>query len=225
MSRGIRIGATFPASRPHLTPEVKRDSDLFNQINGALYHDDCTWVVPGSHLRDDLPAEREAIPDDVPRPPQLDDKTSEERERICLDYCRSMPGARRLYLDPGDLCIYRNTLWHTANSCRTETPPSSTSSTRPPTRVARELRTVTGDEEGTTRRAAATFSLPNAGQRPDADRRHGHGIKPGPAGRAPAAAAAAGSCALPVHLHDLSARLVDRDGRRLDAQQCDKATG
>ena len=94
-----------PASRPHLTPEVKRDSDLFNQINGALYHDDCTWVVPGSHLRDDLPAEREAIPDEVPRPPQLDDKTCEERERICLDYCRSMPGARHLYLDPGDLCI------------------------------------------------------------------------------------------------------------------------
>ena len=30
----------------------------------------------------------------------------------CREYARSMPGARQLFLDAGDFCLYRNTLWH-----------------------------------------------------------------------------------------------------------------
>jgi ectoine hydroxylase-related dioxygenase (phytanoyl-CoA dioxygenase family) len=103
-----------PLSRPALTTEAKRDPDLFNQVNCALYRDDCTWVVPGSHARDDSPAEREAFPEDIPPGPPLHG-TTEERERMCLDYCRRMPGAIRLHLEPGDWFIYRNTMWHTGN--------------------------------------------------------------------------------------------------------------
>ena len=32
-----------------------------------------------------------------------------------LEYCRSMPGAERLYLEAGDLALYRSTLWHIGN--------------------------------------------------------------------------------------------------------------
>jgi ectoine hydroxylase-related dioxygenase (phytanoyl-CoA dioxygenase family) len=104
-----------PPSRPGLTLEAKRDKALFNQINCPLYRDDCTWVVPGSYARDDTPAERAAFSEDIPTTPPLDGKTNEERERICLDYCRRMPGAQRLHLDPGDFVVYRNTLWHMGN--------------------------------------------------------------------------------------------------------------
>jgi hypothetical protein len=65
-------------------------------------------------------------------------------------------------------------------------------------------------KEGTTRSEAATFSPPpTPEQRPDADRRHGHGTSiPEPGRTTPAAAAAAQETRLPVHLHDLIARLV-----------------
>jgi hypothetical protein len=36
---------------------------LFNQINVALYSDSSFWVVPGSHLRRDTPAEAALFPD------------------------------------------------------------------------------------------------------------------------------------------------------------------
>jgi len=39
---------------------VFHDPNYFNQLNCALYQDSSTWVVPGSHLRDDLPRERAA---------------------------------------------------------------------------------------------------------------------------------------------------------------------
>jgi hypothetical protein len=86
--------------------------DMFNQINGALYEDDSTWIVPGSHLRDDLPRERARFPELPPRGPDLEGCTNEERERLCLEYCESMPGAARLRLNAGDVAVYRNTLWH-----------------------------------------------------------------------------------------------------------------
>jgi hypothetical protein len=101
------------SSLPFLTPAAKRDPDLFNQINCALYQDDSLWVVPGSHSRDDTEAEREAFPDGKPTAPSFEVETNEERERICLEYCRRMPGATRVHLDPGDVCVYRGTLWHT----------------------------------------------------------------------------------------------------------------
>jgi len=31
-----------------------------------------------------------------------------------VDYCRSLPGAMQVKLEPGDLLLYRNSIWHTA---------------------------------------------------------------------------------------------------------------
>ena len=89
---------------------------MFNQINCALYEDSSTWVVPGSHARQDLLVEAQRFPDRPIQKAPVDDVASEaERERVCLDYCRSMPGAVRTHLDAGDFMIYRNTLWHLGN--------------------------------------------------------------------------------------------------------------
>ncbi|MCZ6679248.1 MAG: hypothetical protein O7E52_18620 [Candidatus Poribacteria bacterium] len=91
------------------------DINLFNQINCALYADSCTWIVPGSHLRRDLPREAQRFPNRPIAGPNLDGKTAEEREHLCLQYCRSMPGAVQLHLEAGDFALYRNTLWHIGN--------------------------------------------------------------------------------------------------------------
>ena len=91
------------------------DINLFNQINCALYNDSCTWVVPGSHLRHDLRSEAERFPDRPISGPNFGERTVEEREYICLEYCRSMPSAVPLYLEAGDFALYRNTLWHMGN--------------------------------------------------------------------------------------------------------------
>jgi len=92
-----------------------RDENLFNQINCALYEDSCTWVVPGSHLRRDTPEEIAVFPERPILGPNVQAKSGEERERLCLDYCEQMPGAERLLLNAGDFCLYRNTLWHLGN--------------------------------------------------------------------------------------------------------------
>ena len=91
------------------------DDRYFNQVNYALYADSCTWVVPGSHLRRDLPCEAARFPDRPIAAPGLEGQSAAERERTCLDYAQSMPGARQLFLDAGDFCLYRNTLWHLGN--------------------------------------------------------------------------------------------------------------
>jgi ectoine hydroxylase-related dioxygenase (phytanoyl-CoA dioxygenase family) len=89
--------------------------ELFNQVNCALYEDSCTWVVPGSHLRRDTEAEFARFPTRPIAGPQLDGLSAAEREVACLEYCQSMPGATRLFLDAGDYCLYRNSLWHLGN--------------------------------------------------------------------------------------------------------------
>ena len=78
----------------------------------ALYDDEVCWVVPGSHLRRDLPREIELFPDRPIHGPELNDRTVEEREILCLNYCQSMPGGVQLYLGAGDFALYRNTLRH-----------------------------------------------------------------------------------------------------------------
>ena len=95
--------------------EVFNDINHFNQINCALYEDSSTWFVLGSHLRRDLPAEIERFPDRPIPGVGLDGKSAEEREPLCLEYCRSMPGAVQLHLEAGDFALYRNTLWHLGN--------------------------------------------------------------------------------------------------------------
>lgn len=89
-----------------------RDVDLFNQLNCALYEDSSTWVVPGSHLRGDLPREAARFPERPIGGPALDGLDSASRERSCRQYCASLPGAIPLHLAAGDFCLYRNTLWH-----------------------------------------------------------------------------------------------------------------
>ena len=48
-------------------------------------------------------------------PPVLDGLGEPERERVCLAYCRSMPGAVQICLEPGDYTLYRSVLWHAGN--------------------------------------------------------------------------------------------------------------
>jgi len=91
------------------------DLDLFNQVNCALYEDNCTWVVPGSHMRPDTDEERSLFPQGAIPGARMDGLTYEERERVGLQYSRSMPGAVRLHLDAGDFALYRNSLWHIGN--------------------------------------------------------------------------------------------------------------
>jgi hypothetical protein len=94
---------------------VFHNADYFNQCNCALYEDHSLWVVPGSHLRSDLAGEAARFPERPVPGPDLQGKTSEERERTALEYARSMPGAVQLHLEAGDYALYRNTLWHLGN--------------------------------------------------------------------------------------------------------------
>lgn len=94
---------------------TQNNPDCWNQLNLPLYEDTCTWVVPGSHNRPDLPGEAawlksQSFPDTRPVP-----VTSEEKEHRALDNIRAMPGGQRVVLDAGDLLLYRNTLWHLGN--------------------------------------------------------------------------------------------------------------
>ena len=90
---------------------VNHDPLFFNQINCPLYEDNCTWYVPGSYLREDLPEEPAAA--EAPLPPK--DSDYETLERGCLDYTQSMPGAIRLSMDAGDFVLYHPNGWHTGN--------------------------------------------------------------------------------------------------------------
>ena len=82
-------------------------------------------VVPGSHLRRDTPEEAALFPDrPITLPPHMGGEhhsvvkeqraklSAAETEAQCQTYIRSMPGAVQLHLSPGDLCVYRNCLWH-----------------------------------------------------------------------------------------------------------------
>lgn len=89
--------------------------DLFNQLNCALYDDDSTWVVPGSHLRRDLHAEATRFPERPIPGPELEGLSTVERERAGRAYCMSLPGAHCLQLNAGDFALYRNSLWHIGN--------------------------------------------------------------------------------------------------------------
>lgn len=91
------------------------DNEVMNQVNCPLYEDICTWVVPSSHARNDLPRERAMFPTRPIFKPELEDKTAEERERLCLEYCQSMPGGEQLILNAGDFALYRSSLWHIGN--------------------------------------------------------------------------------------------------------------
>ena len=95
--------------------EVWHDLRHYNQVNCAIYADSCTWVVPGSHLRQwDLPGERQTTVDRTLDGP-LEGLSNVEAERFYLDHCRQFPGAVQVHLGPGDFVVYRNLAWHTGN--------------------------------------------------------------------------------------------------------------
>jgi ectoine hydroxylase-related dioxygenase (phytanoyl-CoA dioxygenase family) len=96
--------------------KMQSDRQYFHQINCALFAEDCTWYVPGSHHRDDLPEETR-LGTQFPWQIGMDQKdlSTEELERFCLDYVESMPRAIRLVLDAGDFALYRNHGWHLGN--------------------------------------------------------------------------------------------------------------
>jgi hypothetical protein len=88
----------------------------FNQFNAALYDDHSLWIVPGSHHRPDTPQEHACFPGMPPSGPELRQAMRpEERERACLEYAQSMPGAVPVMLFAGDCAFYRASGWHIGN--------------------------------------------------------------------------------------------------------------
>lgn len=99
--------------------DIMLDWNSANQVNCALYDDDCTWFVPGSHLRArDLPGEtaaQHAGGDGVGWGKKAGEVDPVERERACLNYTKGMPGAVQLRLNAGDFAMYRPIGWHIGN--------------------------------------------------------------------------------------------------------------
>lgn len=86
-----------------------------NQVNCAIYPDPCLWYVPGSHARNcDLPGEKQCFCYYTEKSPwDTMEGTHAELEAKYLENAYNFPGAVRVYLDPGDFCVYRNVGWHT----------------------------------------------------------------------------------------------------------------
>ena len=116
----------IPWHRDHGNEPARNDPEAFlrefstprrwNQFNCPLYEDTCTWVVPGSHLRGDLPREVERFPKFPLEFPDTEVmQGDEDAELIFLEYTASMPGAVQAVLHPGDFMVYRSVMWHTGN--------------------------------------------------------------------------------------------------------------
>ncbi|HIG47400.1 MAG TPA: hypothetical protein EYQ20_13590 [candidate division Zixibacteria bacterium] len=103
------------AKTNHVDPEefavLTRDATFFTQVNCALYTDISTWYVPASDGRPDTEAEVQASG----LQPDTDRMNPEEAEYENLTYCRGMPGALQLVLEPGDFALYRPNAWHIGN--------------------------------------------------------------------------------------------------------------
>lgn len=94
---------------------VLLDPNFFNQINAALYEDNATWYVPGSHLRAEDTAEERRAAHSADRAEVENwrkQRTEAEQERFLDTYSSGMPGALRITLQAGDLVLYRNLGWH-----------------------------------------------------------------------------------------------------------------
>ncbi|MEO6909252.1 MAG: phytanoyl-CoA dioxygenase family protein [Abditibacteriaceae bacterium] len=94
---------------------VKSDIALFNQVNCALYEDSCTWIVPGSQNRRDTSEEVTRFPVRPIDGPTIDGLSYAQRERVCFEYCQSMPDAMQAVLNAGDFMLYRSVMWHIGN--------------------------------------------------------------------------------------------------------------
>jgi hypothetical protein len=102
----------YPAMDLEAFDRLKMNTRYFNQINCALYEDNCTWVVPGSHLRRDTKAEIARFPVRPLEGPDVIGKDDLGAEWAVMDYARSMPGGMEVRLGAGDLMLYRNSAWH-----------------------------------------------------------------------------------------------------------------
>jgi hypothetical protein len=94
--------------------EKCRDHYFFHSMLCPLLPDDALWYVPGSHERqDNLPQElaAEAAYDRLFSPRRATTDNAEIDAR-CIEYHRSMPGAVRIKLEPGDVALYRHCGWH-----------------------------------------------------------------------------------------------------------------
>ena len=104
------------ARTPELAAEMNEfwhDLRVFNQVNGALYADSCTWFVPGSHLRSfDVSGEVQSAGVEAMQTPPAG-LSDVEAERFYLQHCLDMPGAIPIHLNAGDFLLYRNLAWHT----------------------------------------------------------------------------------------------------------------
>jgi len=98
--------------------KTANDFRFWNQVNCPLYEDNSTWYVPGSFQRTRNTVEESELyastTQEILRD-ETNEKTDEELELFCLNYCQAMPGAVQLVLNPGDFCIYRNVGWHIGN--------------------------------------------------------------------------------------------------------------
>jgi hypothetical protein len=95
------------------------DWQAVNQVNCPLYDDECTWFVPGSHVRTlDMPGELTVAARDAElkvgwgarKDGEPDDLI--QREANCQTYCEGMPGGIPLRLNAGDFALYRPFGWH-----------------------------------------------------------------------------------------------------------------
>ena len=91
------------------------DLGLFNQINIPLLPDDCLWVVPGSHARNDTEAEARLVATrsryaglaETGSPPEKADRLRVELRSALAD-C----GAVNIRCGPGDFLLYRSNMLH-----------------------------------------------------------------------------------------------------------------
>lgn len=90
------------------------DITCMNQINCALWEDNCTWFVPGSHFRQRNLASEEAH---IGTLPDCNDQSlsDEKLELHCRAYASGMPDAVQLCLNAGDFALYRPSGWHMGN--------------------------------------------------------------------------------------------------------------
>ena len=105
---------------PERLRQIRLQPGFGNQVNCPLYEDAAFWYVPGSHAR---PIDEGSMAS--ANSPQwfelleklLDTSTPHSGAGIemdCLSYLKSMPGACRYHLEPGDFAIYRPFGWHAA---------------------------------------------------------------------------------------------------------------
>ena len=97
---------------------ISNNFNFWNQVNCPLYEDNSTWYVPGTFQRTyNTPAESELYASSTQEllMDEANEQSDEALELYCLNYCKAMPDAVQLVLNPGDFCIYRNVGWHLGN--------------------------------------------------------------------------------------------------------------